>query len=88
MTVSGGIAFGNRGASAQSETTFTGEINDRACAQAGSHDAMDMRHGTKNDKDCIIACVKAGGKYVLVEDTTKAIYLLDDQKKPEGVCGR
>jgi|ERR1700722_16306706 hypothetical protein len=87
FTVVAALLLGVAGVSAQSETTFTGEINDRACARAGSHDAMDMRHGTKNDKDCIIACVKAGGKYVLVEDATKAIYLLDDQKKPEAFAG-
>jgi hypothetical protein len=87
LTLVAALLLARAGASAQSESTFTGEINDRACARAGSHDAMDMRHGTKNDRDCIIACVKAGGKYVLVEDTTKTIYLLDDQKKPEAFAG-
>jgi len=87
FTLLAALLLAGAGAYAQSETTFTGEINDRACARAGSHDAMDMRHGTKNDKDCIVACVKAGGKYVLVEDTTKTIYLLDDQKTPEAFAG-
>ena len=73
--------------SAQNESTFTGDINDRACARAGSHDAMNKRHGPQNDKDCIIACVKAGRKYALVDDATKGIYLLDDQQKPRGVRG-
>lgn len=67
---------------AQKDSTFTGEINDRACARANSHDAMMKRHGSANTKDCIADCVKAGGKYVLVEDSTKAIYVLDDQQKP------
>jgi hypothetical protein len=73
---------------AQNETTFTGEINDRACAKANSHDAMMKRHGSTNEKDCIVACVKAGGKYVLVDSATKAIYLLDDQQKPEAFAGQ
>jgi hypothetical protein len=67
---------------AQNDAKFTGEINDRACAKADSHDSMMKRHGSQNTKDCIADCVKAGGKYVLVEDGTKAIYVLDDQQKP------
>ena len=67
---------------AQSKSTFTGEINDRACAQANSHDSMMKRHGSANTKDCMADCVKAGGKYVLVEAGSKRIYVLDDQQKP------
>jgi hypothetical protein len=73
---------------AQSDSTFTGEINDRACAQANSHDSMMKRHGSANEKDCMADCVKAGGKYVLVDDSTKAIYVLDDQQKPAAFAGQ
>ncbi len=73
---------------AQNETTFTGKINDRACAKADSHDAMMKKHGSTNEKDCIVACVKAGGKYVLVDAVNKTIYLLDDQQKPEAFAGQ
>jgi hypothetical protein len=43
---------------------------------------MMKRHNSPTTKDCIPACVKAGGAYVLVDATTKTIYELDDQKKP------
>ena len=72
---------------AQTGSTFTGEINDRACARANSHDAMMKRHGSQNTKQCILDCIKAGGKYVLVDDKTQAVYLLDDQQKPAQFAG-
>lgn len=68
--------------SAQKSSTFTGEISDLYCARANSHDLMMKRHAVKTVEDCIPACVKAGGKYVLV-DANNTIYVLDDQKKPE-----
>ena len=67
---------------AQKESTFSGEISDRYCAKANSHEMMMKRHNSPTTKDCIPACVKAGGAYVLVDATTKTIYELDDQKKP------
>ena len=67
---------------AQKESTFTGEISDRYCAKANSHEMMMKRHNSPTTKQCIPDCVKAGGAYVLVDATTKAIYELDDQKKP------
>jgi hypothetical protein len=73
---------------AQKDQTFTGEITDRFCTKSGSHDMMMQRHGAKNTKDCIIACVKAGGKYVLFDAATKTAYLLDDQRTPEQFAER
>jgi len=70
------------GVAAQKESTFTGEISDRYCAKANSHEMMMKRHNSLTAKDCIPACVKAGGAYVLVDAATKAIYELDDQQKP------
>jgi hypothetical protein len=67
---------------AQKESTFSGEISDRYCAKANSHEMMMKRHNSPTTKDCIPACVKAGGAYVLVDATTKTIYELDDQQKP------
>jgi hypothetical protein len=67
---------------AQKETTFTGEISDRYCTMANSHEEMMKRHNAKNTKDCIPACVKAGGKYVLIDAATKSVYVLDAQEKP------
>jgi hypothetical protein len=73
---------------AQKDQTFTGEITDRFCTKSGSHDMMMRRHGAKNTHDCIIACVKAGGKYVLFDGATKTTYQLDDQRKPEQFAER
>jgi hypothetical protein len=70
------------GFAAQRESTFSGEITDRYCAKANSHEMMMKRHNSPTTKDCIPACVKAGGAYVLVDATTKTIYELDDQQKP------
>jgi hypothetical protein len=67
---------------AQKDSTFTGEISDRYCAKANSHEMMMKRHNSPTTKDCIPACVKAGGAYVLVDAATKTIYELDDQQKP------
>ena len=67
---------------AQKESTFSGEIADRYCAKANSHEMMMKRHNSPTTKQCIPDCVKAGGAYVLVDAATKAIYELDDQKKP------
>jgi hypothetical protein len=72
---------------AQKNATYTGEVMDSACAKIGSHEAM-----TKNDpkitaKDCTIACVQHGAKYVLYDAATKTVYQLDDQKKPARFAG-
>jgi hypothetical protein len=70
------------GFAAQKESTFSGEITDRYCAKANSHEMMMKRHNSPTTKDCIPACVKAGGAYVLFDAATKIVYELDDQHKP------
>jgi hypothetical protein len=70
------------GFAAQKESTFSGEVTDRYCAKANSHEMMMKRHNSPTTKDCIPACVKAGGAYVLVDAARKTIYELDDQQKP------
>jgi hypothetical protein len=67
---------------AQKETTFSGEISDRYCVKANSHELMMKRHNSPTTTDCIPACVKAGGAYVLYDAATKTMYELDDQQKP------
>ena len=67
---------------AQKEGTFTGEISDRYCVKANSHEMMMKRHNSPTTKDCIPACVKAGGAYVLYDAATKTMHELDDQQKP------
>jgi hypothetical protein len=63
--------------------TFQGEIMDSNCAKAGAHnDKMGSA------KDCTLACVKGGAKFVLYNATTKRIYQLDDQTKPQSFAGQ
>ena len=75
--------------------TFTGEIMDSQCAAMGSHADMLKKEGMA-DKDpddpmakkmCTQGCVKMGGKYVLFDAASKAVYQLDDQTKPEKFAG-
>jgi hypothetical protein len=45
--------------------TWTGKISDSACG--ASHAKMRAAHADlASDKDCTLACVKSGSKYVLV----------------------
>jgi hypothetical protein len=47
--------------------TWTGQIADSACGM--SHAKMLAEHkDLKTDKDCTLACIKAGSKYVFVSD--------------------
>jgi len=59
--------------------TFLGSIGDSMCG------AKHMMPG-KSDKDCTLACIKEGSKYILIEFKGK-IYQLTDQKKPEPFAG-
>jgi hypothetical protein len=73
---------------AQGSKTYTGEIMDSACAKMGSHDAMMKSNpDMKTAKDCTVACVQHGSKYVLFDAATKTVYQLTDQKKPEQFAG-
>jgi hypothetical protein len=45
---------------------------------------MMKTHDVKTIEECIPACVKAGGKYVLVDAANGTVYALDDQQKPAG----
>jgi hypothetical protein len=73
---------------APKESTFKGEIMDSACAKAGSHDGMMKQAGLKTAKDCTEACVKGGNKYVLYSKSSKKVYQLDDQTKPQQFAGQ
>jgi hypothetical protein len=66
---------------AQKSSTFSGEISDRYCAKANSHEVMLKRHNVQTVEDCIPACVKAGGKYVLFDTANNTVYELDDAQK-------
>lgn len=64
--------------------TFSGEITDSFCAEDGHHLRM-----IKNEKNCILTCVKSdGAQFVLYDSEDKRIYKLDDQQKPEALAGQ
>ena len=73
---------------AQGSKTFTGEIMDSQCAKMGSHEHMMKMHtDVKTSKQCTLACVKMGGKFVLFDPATKTVYQLDDQQKTMAFAG-
>jgi hypothetical protein len=62
---------------------YTGEITDGDCGAQGSHAQMMSKDGIKTAKDCVLQCVKDGGKFVLYIPDSKTTYNLDDQEKPQ-----
>ena len=48
------------------DKTWTGQISDSMCG--ASHAKMIAGHAGMSDRDCALACVKGGGKYVFVSD--------------------
>ena len=68
--------------------TFSGEIMDSQCAEGGGHASMFKKEGTNDAKACTLACVKAGGKFVLFNDSSKKYYMLDNQAKPRALAGQ
>lgn len=77
------VSFGKK-----ADKTYTGEIMDSQCSKAGNHDAGYKLTGTNTPKDCALACVKAGGKFVLYDATAKTAYELDDQDKAKDLAGQ
>jgi type 1 fimbria pilin len=71
-----------------STQTFSGEIMDSACATMGNHDAGYKMSNTHTPKDCTLACVKSGSKFVLYNSASKTVYQLDDQQKPRDFAGQ
>jgi hypothetical protein len=78
----GSLVFG------QNTRSFTGEIMDRQCAGMGTHSQTMKKEGAKDAKECTLACVKMGGKFVLYNPSTKTTYQLDDQDKPRAFAGQ
>jgi hypothetical protein len=50
------------------EKTWIGRISDRQCGL--SHAVVATEHGGKgmSDRECVLACIKNGGQYVLISD--------------------
>ena len=59
------------------EQTWTGKISDSMCG--ATHKKMSAEHGNAkmSDRDCTMACIKEGGKYVFV--SSGKVYTLDNQ---------
>jgi hypothetical protein len=70
--------FVGLGAFAQAaDQTLTGKISDSGCG--ASHAKMEAEHADAKmtDRDCTLACVKAGGKYVFVSGDK--VYNIENQ---------
>jgi len=52
--------------------SWTGYIADSKCGAQAAND---------NARECTLKCIKAGAKYVFVNDTDKKVYAIDDQAK-------
>ena len=66
--------------------TFSGEIMDTQCAQAGSHEKMMAEHDLTTTLQCALFCARAqqpDGKFVLFDKRRNTIYRLDDQQRAE-----
>jgi hypothetical protein len=85
LTVAGCLLLAPAIAAAE---TFSGEIMDSQCAKGGGHESMFKKEGTNDAKACTLACVKAGGKFVLFDDSTKKYHMLDNQTKPRAFAGQ
>jgi len=82
------LMFFTLAGAAPKDQTFTGEIMDSQCANMGAHAEMMKDHENINTaKECTLACVKDGDKFVLFNGITKITYQLDDQNKPVQLAG-
>jgi hypothetical protein len=60
------------------DQTWIGQISDSMCG--ASHAKMTAGHAGMTDRDCALACVKGGGKFVLVSDGK--VYKIANQDSP------
>ena len=61
-----GLLMGLASFASAADQTWTGQISDSMCGT--SHAKMTSAHAGMTDRDCALACVKGGGKYVFVND--------------------
>jgi hypothetical protein len=61
-----GLWVGLASFASAADKTWTGQISDSMCG--ASHQKMTSAHAGMTDRDCALACVKGGGKYVFVSD--------------------
>jgi hypothetical protein len=60
------------------DQSLVGQISDSMCG--ASHAGMTSSHPGMTDRDCALACVKAGGKFVFVSDGK--VYKIANQDSP------
>jgi hypothetical protein len=60
------------------ETAMTGYISDSKCGAKGANDSA---------AECTVKCVKAGAKYVFVNDGDQKVYAIDAQDKVAAHAG-
>jgi hypothetical protein len=65
-------------AMAAGDSSWTGYIADSKCGVKAAHEGA---------RECTVKCVKAGAKYVFVNDADKKIYAIDDQDKVAAHAG-
>ncbi len=72
-----GLLFGLTAFASAADMTWTGKISDSMCG--ASHAKMIAAHpaAKMTDRDCTLACVKAGAKYVFV--TGGKVYNISNQ---------
>ncbi len=63
---------------AAADGTWMGQISDSNCG--ASHAKMTSAHAGLTDRDCTLACVKGGGKFVFVSDGK--VYKISNQDSP------
>lgn len=70
--------------------TITGEITDTLCAPSGSHAAMmaKMPNMGHDSATCAKQCAQIGGKYAVIDDSTKQVYTVEDQSKVQAFAGQ
>lgn len=64
-----------------------GFISDSMCG--AQHEGM-LKTGSmgSTDASCVLECVKAGSKFVLVSSDTKHVWLLSDQQTPRTIAAK
>ena len=58
--------------------TWTGQISDSACGMSHAKMLAEHKGDLKTDRDCTLACIKGGSKYVFVSDGK--VYNISNQK--------
>lgn len=59
------------------EQTWTGKISDDMCGASHTKMAAEHKDSKMSDRDCTLACVKGGGKYVFVSGGK--VYKIENQ---------